>query len=267
MLDLDADRLREGHRVHEVPPVRRHPRAQPLPFRDGRARVLALGHVEAPGVVEVVLGAGALDRRDLFAVDVEHVVALAEPARLRLHDREHRPDVEPAALRVEKDPRLPVGRRRQGLAVARVEVRGVGRKARHLLPVHVVVHAEAACSLVGQRDAAGLFERHRPVAVARAAVGEVADHERADRALEAVADGEKVAERHVHARDRAAVVVDAQAQEARPAVLRPGGRRPDVRHDPRAGKVGDRQRLARQAGVCCRRSSPAAASSTRTGAP
>ena len=83
VLDLDSDRLREGHGVHEVPAVRAHARAQPLPFRDGRAGVFALGHVETPRVVEVVLGAGALDRGDLFAVHVEHVVAFAEPARAR----------------------------------------------------------------------------------------------------------------------------------------------------------------------------------------
>ena len=135
-----------------------------------------------------------------------------------------------------------------------------------LLPVHVVVEVRhAAAALVGDGDPAGLAERHRPVAVARPAVGAVADHERLDLRLEAVADREEVAERRVDARRRAAVVVDAQAQQPRPAVLVVGDRHPDVRHD--AGALrGPRARSSRPgSAACCRRWSSSPGCSTRSG--
>ena len=228
-----------------MPAVRGHPGAEARAVGDGDARVVAVGHVEPPGIVEVVLGARALDRRHLLPVDVEHVVAFAVPARLRLQDVLDGSGVEPAAPRLEEDERLPVGGRRQELPVPRVEVRRVGRERRHLLPVHVVVEPREAVALVRHGDAAGLPERHRPVAVARPAVGAVADHERLHAPLEPVAHGEEVAERRVDRRDVASVVIRADAQKARPAVLRSRGRRPDVRHDPRPLEVGDRERLAR----------------------
>ena len=247
MLDLGAQGCPERNRIHEVPAVGRHARAETLALRDRRARVFAFGDVKAPGVVEVVLRARALDGRRLLAVHVEHVVAFAEPAGLGLKDREHGPDVKAAALRVEKDPGLSIGGSRQSLAVPRMEVRGVRGKRGNLLPVHVVVETDAPRAFVRDGDPAGFPERHRPVAVAGPAVGEIADHERANRPLEAVSDREEVA---VAATSTlgvgAAVVVNANAQEARPAVLGARCRRPDVRHDARAGQIGDGQCLPRQ---------------------
>ena len=131
----------------------------------------------------------------------------------------------------------------------------------------VVEVGGAAAAFVGDRDLAGLAERHRPVAVAGAALGAVADHQRADAALEAVADGEEIADRRVHARGGAAVVIDAQAQQPRPAVLVVGDRDPDVRHDAGSLEVGQHDRFTRESGACCRRSSSSPGCWTKTGAP
>jgi hypothetical protein len=220
----------------------REPR--PVPSATCDAIVRAVVDVEAPRVVEIVLAAGPLDRRLRRAVDPEEVVALAEPARLRLHDGEHGADVVALALRLEEDVVRAVGGRRQHLPVARVEVRDVRRQRRHLLPVDVVVQVgAAAAALVRDRDAGRLLERHRPVAVARAAVGAVDHHERLHLRLEPVPDGEEVADRRVDARDRAAVVVDPEAEQLRPAVLVVRDRHPEVRDDAGALQVGEHGRL------------------------
>ena len=96
MLEDEAERPAERNRIGQVPPERGHPRPQARAFGDRSARVGSAVHAQAPGVVEVILGAGALDRRLLLAVDEEEVVALPEPAGLRLDDRQHRSDVMPA---------------------------------------------------------------------------------------------------------------------------------------------------------------------------
>ena len=194
--------------------------------------------MQAPGVGEVVLGSRAHQRRFLLAVDEKAVVALAEPARLGLHDREHRPDVEPAALHVEEDVRAAVVGSRELLPVARMKVRGVWRQRRALLPVHVVVEmVHAAAALVRKSDSARPAKRHRPVAVAGPAVGTRADHRGLDGALEPVADGEEVAERSVDRRLGAPVVVDAQAHQARPAVFVGRHRDPEVRDHARPFEI------------------------------
>ncbi len=214
------------------------------PLGNGNAHHQARRRPQAPRVEEVVFGAGPLERRRRRAVHVEEVVALAEPPGLGLDDVDHGARQMAAALDVERGVIAP-GRRRQLLAVQRVQVPDIGRQLAVLLPVHLVVeHRHAPAALVGDGDAARPAERHRPIAVARASVGGVADHERIDVALVAVPDGEEIAQRHVDARRQAAVVVDAEAQQARPAVLVGGQRHPDVRHDARALQVGQDDGLA-----------------------
>ena len=125
VLDVELERLGERDRVEQVPAVGRHPRAQVRAFGHRHAVIGAVVHVQAPGVIEVVLRAGPLDGRVRLAVHPEVVVALAEPACLGLDDRQHRADVVAPALYVEEFVRRPVGGRRQRLAVAGVEIQGV----------------------------------------------------------------------------------------------------------------------------------------------
>ena len=87
------ERLREVHRIGDVPAVAdavvarliTHPARLPEPV----TRALAV----APGVVEIVFGACPLEAGDFLAVDIEKVVALAEPTALRQRQRQHRVDV------------------------------------------------------------------------------------------------------------------------------------------------------------------------------
>ena len=246
VLEIETQRPRERDRVGDVPAVRRHPRAEVGSLRNRHPGIRALRHPQAPGIVEVVLGARALDPRGLLAVHVDPLVPLAEPARLVLDDAQHGADVVPASLRGEHLVG-PAGPGRQRLPVARVEIGGAGRQRRELRPVHVVVQVRhPAAALVGDRDAARPRERHRPVAVAGAAARTVADQQRVDRALEAVAHRERVAERGVDTRFRAAVVVHAQPQQARPPVLVRRHRDPHVGDDAGSLQVGEHDRLARQ---------------------
>ena len=227
-----------------MPAVSAHagPEARALGHRNPGVGTFA--DVEAPGVVEVVLGARTFERRLRLAVDVEEVVALAEPARLSLDHREHGAHVVAAALHVQHLVR-PSPRVRQGLPIAGVEVGRVGRQRRQLLPVHLVVEVmDAATPLVRDRDAARLAEGHGPVAVPRTTVGAVADHEGLNRSLEAMAHGEEVAQGCVHAGGGAPVVVDAQAQQPRPPELAVGHGDPDVGDSTRAFEVGQHRRLA-----------------------
>jgi hypothetical protein len=202
--------------------------------------------VEAPGVVEVVLAARAFDRGLRLPVDVEEVVPLAEPARLGLDDREDGPDVVAPAAHAQDLVGRAVGGRGEGLPVPRVEVgRALGERG-ELRPVHVVIEVgDTPATLVGDGDPARSPKGHRPVAVARATLRARAHHQRADGPLEAVAHGEEVAEGRVDARHGAAVVVDAQAQETRPAVLARGDGQPDVVDDPGAFEVREHDGLSR----------------------
>ncbi len=229
-----------------MPAVRRHAGPEPRAFRHRDAVVRGVVDVEAPGIVEVVLAAGALDRGLRGAVHPEEVVPLAEPAGLGLDDGHHGADVVPLALRVEKHVVRAVGRRGKRLPVPRVKVRRVLGQRGQLFPVHVVVEVrDAPAALVRDRDPAGLLEGHGPVAVSGPAVGAVDDHHGLDLGLEAVAHREEVADRRVHRRHRAVVVIHAQAEQFRPAVLVVRDRDPHVRDDAGALEVREDGRLAR----------------------
>ncbi len=134
VLDVEAERLREGNRVREVPAVGRHAGAEAGALRHRHAVVRPVVDVQAPGVVEVVLAAGALDRGLLLAVDVEEVVPLAEPAGLGLDDREDGADVVAPPAHVQELVGRAVGRRGQGLPVPGVEVGRVLGERRHASP-------------------------------------------------------------------------------------------------------------------------------------
>ena len=102
-----------------------------------------------------------------------------------------------------------------------------------------------AAAFVGDGDLAGFAERHRPIAVAGPAVGAVADHERLDLGFDAVADREEVAHGRVHAGRVAAIVIDAQAQQPRPAVFVVGDGHPDVVDHAGPLQIGQHGGLAR----------------------
>ena len=244
MLHQEAEGRPKRDGVGEVPSIRAHARAQPRPLGDGDAGVEALADVEAPRIVEVVLGAGPLEGRGLLAVHVEEVVALPEPARLRLYHRHHRPHVVAAPCGGE-DLVGPASRVGQGLPVAGVEVRRVVGQRRPLLPIHLVVEVvHTAAALVGHRDAARLPEGHRPIAVPRAPLGAVANHVRLHGPLEAVAHREEVPQGSVDAGDGTAVVVHTQAEKARPAILARGHGEPDVGDHARALQIREHGGLA-----------------------
>ena len=243
VLDVERECGLERDRIEEVPSIRRHSGTEARAIRNRHARVRSGGHAQAPCVVEVVLGARALDEGLFVAVDVEEVVAFAEPAGLVLHHAQHRADVVSPAPHVEHV----VGRahrRRHGLLVEGMEIRRVGRQTRHLLPVDVIVEVgNPSPTLVGDRDATRLLEGHGPIAVPRAPARRVADHQRLHLPLETVADAEEVADRSVDAGRWAAVVVHAEAQQSRPPVLIGRHGQPDVRHDARSREVREDDRL------------------------
>ena len=115
-----------------------------------------------------------------------------------------------------------------------------------LLPVHVKVKAgDAALALIGQRNLAGFAEGHRPVRVAGSAEGCVADDQRVHVSLVAMSYSKEVSERDIHAGRFMPVVIDAQAQKARPSVLIVGDSDPDMRHDSRTFQVSQDDGLAR----------------------
>src|SRR5271165_3276169 len=82
-------------------------RADDLVQAEKRCRVGGVslpGHIEVPGAAEVVLGAGAADRRELLvAVDVELDLALAPPAGVVGTPGEIGADVFPRTLHAIKD--------------------------------------------------------------------------------------------------------------------------------------------------------------------
>ena len=127
MLDVELQRRAKRHGIDDVPAVRGHAGADAGAIGDRDAGVEPRRDAEAPRVVEVVLGARALDVRLRDAIGVEAFVALAEPAGLVLDDAEDRADVVPAPAHRE-DLVRPARLGWQRLPVARVEIRGTRRQ-------------------------------------------------------------------------------------------------------------------------------------------
>ncbi len=98
MLEIETERAGEWNGVGEVPAVSRHARTGVRAFSHRHTGVEALRLAQGPGVVEVVFGAGALDAGRPFAVDVDQIVAFAEPAGGGLDDAHHRAGVVAAAF-------------------------------------------------------------------------------------------------------------------------------------------------------------------------
>src|SRR5262249_39689170 len=144
-------------------------------------------------------GSGSSDLRIFGAIDIEQVVALAEPSHSGLDYVEHRAHVVAAAFDIYELVILACGGRPL-LTIVAVKVRDVWRKRRVFLPIHVVIkHRDGAVSFIGHGDLAGFAERHLPVAVAGAAERADADGHGVQIALIAVADAEEIAQWNVDA--------------------------------------------------------------------
>src|SRR5262249_1533670 len=76
----------ERDRIRDVPSIRAHARADTRPVGHRNARVEPRRYAETPCVVEVVLRSRPLDDWSRAAIDVEALVALAEPPGLALDD-------------------------------------------------------------------------------------------------------------------------------------------------------------------------------------
>ena len=194
--------------------------------------------LEAPGGQEVVLRPRAPDRGLRLAVDIDLLVALAEPGRAAHPDAEDRADEVALALRLEQQVVLALA---DGifLAVLRVEVGRVVRQAVELDPVDVVVEqAEGLRALVLDLDPGRLAERHAPEGVVGIAAFDD-DRDADDLAALAEAVGEEIADRRFDRRPGVAVPVDPEHELLvvgralrRPALgLGPEEGDPDVGHD------------------------------------
>ncbi len=250
-LDVDPQPGGEGDRVRDMPAV--HP--EPLlagveavgpqnlvQAEVGRAvRGVALaGHVEVPGPTEVVLGAGAADRRELLVlVQVELHLALAPPATAVHPPRQVAPDVVAAAGHAVQQDVRPAGRHRVAPAPLGVQIAVAGRLAG--LVGDLEVHPLRGVGSVLQTEPRPLAERHRPVAV-EPAVRVDRDRDRGQLGERAPALAEEVTDRHL---DRRLVRPVPVRPEDQPTPVRGVGGEPDVPDLPRSVDHGELGRLPR----------------------
>jgi len=211
VFDGDFEGLGEIHGVGQVPAVADAAVAGGIALPCGLAEPGAGADAIAPGVVEVVFGAGALQAGDLLAVDVKVIIAFAEPAFLGERDRQDGADVIAAAFDVGQQVILP----HDGgvfLAIAGVEIRRLGGEFIELHPIDLPVQAGRAVWVVVGDDDAGIFaERHPPVAGQRAG-GRDLDGDAVDDGGFAVADGEEITDGDFDARGGVVIVIDTQRQ-------------------------------------------------------
>ena len=210
VFDRHAKRLVESDRIEHVPAIARGTVAGLLALRSRRAEPVARARPKPPGVVEIVLAAGSLKARHFFAVDVEVVVPLAEPAGLGVRDAHHRADVLAAAGQVGNE--IIAGLGRILLPVFRVEVGDVLRQPIDLDPVDLPVQARAAVGIVvADDDSRRLGERHPPEAGQRAG-GRNLDGKTLDHRRFALSDGEEIGQRRLDGGLFSPVPVNVNAQ-------------------------------------------------------
>lgn len=194
MFERHFDSGLEDDGVVEMPAVAAGTTADDAPLvEEGDAEVGGAGGGETPGGEEVVFGAGSPDGGFGFAVDVDLLVAFAEPGWAAGADGEHGADVVAFALGLEEEVVL-AGFDRVFLAVLGVEIGGGFGQLIQLDPVDVVVEeADGFFALVDDFDAGGLPERHSPEAIVGVGVLDD-DGETDDLATFAEAIGEEVAD-------------------------------------------------------------------------
>src|SRR5581483_2193821 len=104
MLESDFDSGIKHDGIIEVPAVRGGMTAHDPPLIEIRnTEVWRARGLEPPGGEEIVLGTGAPDRSFGLAVDVDFLVAFAEPGGAAGPDRQHSPDIMAFALGFEHD--------------------------------------------------------------------------------------------------------------------------------------------------------------------
>src|ERR1700691_3769538 len=85
-----------------MPAVGRESGPRKFSLRDRGARPIGAGIPQVPGVVKIIFRPRAVNLGLLGAVDVEKVIAFAEPGNLRQYDAEHSADVVANPFGIEK---------------------------------------------------------------------------------------------------------------------------------------------------------------------
>ena len=240
VFDFEAQGFFEGDGVLDVPAVDADAVAGEDAFIHGDAGIGGDVFVKAPGVEEVFFGAGAFEAGGGLAVDVEEVVAFAEPAEFDLVGAVDGADVVAAPFGFEDF--VVAGLGGVFLAVVGVEVGGVFGEALVFLPIEVVVEGVDffGGGVVGEGHAEMFFEGHAPEAGAGSAEsgddngdgGEIAVHV-------AVSLGEEIAEGGFDTGFFVAVVVDAQGQGASVEGVVGGDGVPEFGNDAGAVEAGE----------------------------
>ena len=268
VLDRHLDLPPEAHRVLQVQHVAGLVAAGVV-LVDRRAVAQEGVVLHAPGVVQVILAAGAVQvGRPAVAVHPDHVVALAPPGALEVGHRQVAAQIVPAPARlqdhvvvvprfalpvddvglrgVDADLRPPTAER-VGAAKLGVQVARLRARRRQPLVVEVEVLHVFFGALVDQFHQRPPPIRHRQVAVQRAPLVEAvvgpgggAEQRRLVAVDDAVAQAEEVAERDQHAGRGG--VVPGDAQQALAEVVALG--EPEMGDDAGAFQVGEHPRFA-----------------------
>ncbi len=196
VLDRHLQRLGKSHGVFDVPTVHGDPVADVVTIEQGHTVEGPIEQPESPGVTEVIFGARAAQARLFFAIDVEAVVALAEPALRARLSRKHRAHVMSASFGIE-DQIVPAHLGGIFLAVLSVEVRGIIRQTRDLIVVDVEIDRSHPVLLrvVRQGDYGSVSKWHGPIAVVGATLRRHRYGQRVDVTARTVPDGKEVAQR------------------------------------------------------------------------
>ena len=165
----------------------------------GLAKPMPGPGAEAPGVVEIIFAACALEAGHVFAVNIKKVVAFAEPTVLGEGDGHDGADVSAASLEVGDEIVAPHDRR-IFLAIAGVKAGRVLGQAVQLHPIHLPIEPGGAIGIVVADDDAGGFGKgHAPKATQRPRGRNLHRHA-LDRRGSALADGEKFGQRRLDGR-------------------------------------------------------------------
>src|SRR5437588_9790034 len=169
----------ENDGIVDVPAIGAGVAAHDAPLVEVRhAEVRRAGLLQSPGGEKVVFGAGATDGWLGFAIDVDFLVALAEPGWAARAHRQHRADIMAFAACVEQQVILAF-LDRIFLAVLGIKIRRVLRQLILSYPVDVVVkEAYGFFTLVNDFDASRFPEWHSPKTIVGIRI--LDDHRQAD---------------------------------------------------------------------------------------
>jgi hypothetical protein len=103
VLQRDLDPGIEDDGIVEMPAIRADVPADRLVIEERDAEIRRARDPQAPGCKEIILGPRAPDGRRRFPVDVDLLVALAEPGRAAHPDAQDRADEMALALGIEEE--------------------------------------------------------------------------------------------------------------------------------------------------------------------